>query len=62
MQNLTVENLPAVPHVVFGVFNLAVPDLLFWIAVIVVFFVGCWARMPKFMEHGSSAPDRRADE
>jgi len=59
MQNLTIETLPTVPHLVFGIFNLAIPNLLFWVAVILVFFVGCWARMPKFMAHGSTKEDRR---
>jgi len=60
MQNLTIETLPAVPHIVFGLFNLAVPDLIFWVAVVLVFFAGCWARMPKFMAHGATQDDRRA--
>lgn len=55
MQKLPIETFPAAPHVVFGIFNLTTPDIYFWIAVIVVFFLGCWARMPKFMEHGHTA-------
>lgn len=59
MQNLPIQSLPAVPHLVFGIFNLAIPDLIFWIAVIVAFVAGCWARMPKFMEHGHAAHEAK---
>lgn len=49
------------PHVVFGIFDLAIPDLIFWVAVIVVFSAGCWARMPNFMTHGDGAtPEDRS--
>jgi hypothetical protein len=48
---------PAVPHVVFGIFNLAWPNIAFWVLVVVVFVVASWARMPTFME--SDAASRR---
>ncbi|HUX19669.1 MAG TPA: hypothetical protein VMW69_00430 [Spirochaetia bacterium] len=57
MSDLTTQTLPAVPHVVFGIFNLAIPNIIFWAIAIVVFFVGAWVRLPKFIEH-SSKPDR----
>ena len=41
MQNLIIETLPAVPHVVLDIFSLAIPNLIFWVAVIFVFFAGC---------------------
>ncbi|MDE2360730.1 MAG: hypothetical protein KGL70_15270 [Betaproteobacteria bacterium] len=59
MQNLTIETLPVVPHIVFGIFDLAIPNLIFWIAVIFVFFAGCWARMPSRMTKGAAPKDRR---
>lgn len=59
MQNLAIETLPVVPHIVFGIFDLAIPDLIFWVAVIVAFFAGCWARIPNFMTHGAT-PDERS--
>lgn len=59
MQDLTIQTLPAVPHIVFGIFNLAVPNLIIWCVAIVSFFVGCWARMPNFMERGRT---RKAKE
>ena len=60
MQELTTETLPAVPHVVFGIFNLAIPNLIFWVVVIFVFFAGCWARIPNFMTHGTTPENRRS--
>ncbi len=55
MQNLTIETLPAVPPLVFGIFNLAIPNLIFWLAVAVVFFAACCARIPNFMTHDATA-------
>jgi hypothetical protein len=52
MSSLAIESLPAVPHVVFGIFNLSIPNIIFWAVVIISFFLGCWARIPSFMEHG----------
>lgn len=52
MDKLAIATMPAVPHVVFGIFNLGIPNIVLWVAVIVVFLVGTRARMPKFMEHG----------
>lgn len=50
MNQLLLMTQPAVPHVVFGIFNLAWPNVAFWALVIVVFVVASWARMPSFME------------
>jgi hypothetical protein len=52
----------AVPHVVFGIFNLAWPNIAIWVLIVIVFAVACWARMPKFMESDTasrSAGDRQ---
>ena len=51
MSDLTTQTLPAVPHVVFGIFNLAIPNIVFWAIVIVFFAFASWARLPKFIEH-----------
>ncbi len=56
MSELTTQTLPAVPHVVFGIFNLAIPNILFWALVIVLFAGAAVARLPRFIEH-SSKPD-----
>ena len=45
------EALPAVPHIVFSFFNLAVPDL---IALVVA---GIWARLPRFFEPPEESPE-----
>jgi len=44
------ELLPPVQHVAFGIFNLAIPNIIAWIIVIVIFVVASWARLPKFLE------------
>ena len=53
MSDLTLETLPAVPHVVFGIFNLAIPNIIFWGLVIVLFAGAAVARLPRFIEHSS---------
>ena len=47
MDKLPPEMLPAVPHVAFLIFNLAVPNIIAWAVVIAVFFVAAWLRLPK---------------
>lgn len=53
MSDLTLQTLPAVPHVVFGIFNLAIPNIIFWGLVILLFAGAAWARLPKFIERSS---------
>ncbi|WP_455385384.1 hypothetical protein [Acidihalobacter prosperus] len=50
MSTLDLMTKPPVPHVVFGIFNLAWPNILFWVLVIVVFAFAAWGRIPEFME------------
>ena len=50
MDRLDLMTKPAVPHVVFGIFNLAWPNIAFWALVIIVFAVATWARDAEF--HG----------
>jgi hypothetical protein len=50
VDKLILMTKPPVPHVVFGIFNLAWPNIAFWGLIIMVFAVAAWARMPKFME------------
>jgi hypothetical protein len=61
MENLSIMTQPAVSHVAFGWFNLAWPNIAFWIAVIVVFFVFAWARIPLVMEADAESRGERAD-
>ncbi|GBE15513.1 hypothetical protein BMS3Abin14_01579 [bacterium BMS3Abin14] len=52
MGDLPIQMLPAVPHIILGVFSLAIPNLVFWLLVIVLFFLAAWARLPKAFEPG----------
>lgn len=60
MNEITTQTLPAVPHVVFGIFNLAIPNVVFWALVILIFAVSTWLRLPRFIEHSSK--DRDTEE
>ncbi len=60
MDKLAIMSEPAVAHVNFGIFNLAWPDIAFWILVIAIFVVAAWARIPQFME--SDAASRQTGE
>ncbi|MCL5032122.1 MAG: hypothetical protein M1542_02585 [Thermotogae bacterium] len=44
------SQLPAVPHLIFGIFNLSIPDLIAWVIVIGGFFFAAWLRLPKIFE------------
>ena len=50
MEPLPPQMLPAVSHVQFSVFNLAVPDIVFWALVIALFIIAVWAPIPRFLE------------
>ncbi len=60
MGPLATERLPAVPHVVFGIFNLAVPNLIAWAVLVVVFVAAVWFRLPRFVEHAAEPDAGRA--
>jgi hypothetical protein len=47
---LSPELLPTVPHITFGIFNLAIPNIIAWLAIIVIVVAAAWARLPKFFE------------
>jgi hypothetical protein len=51
------EALPAVPHIVFSFFNLAIPDLIALVVVIVLFVAAIWARLPRFFEPPEESPE-----
>jgi hypothetical protein len=44
------ELLSPVPHISFGIFNFAIPDIVAWITVIVIFVAAAWVRLPRFLE------------
>jgi hypothetical protein len=50
VEPLPPELLRAVPHIAFGVFNLAIPNIIVWGVVILGFVFACWARLPKIVE------------
>ncbi len=50
LESLAIMSEPVVAHVEFGWFNLAWPNIAFWIAVIAVFFLFAWLRIPRAME------------
>ncbi len=51
---------PSVPHVVFGIFNVAVPNLIAWLVVVGVFALAVWARLPKSFERGAGPGEEGA--
>ena len=50
MEPLPPQMLPAVRHVVFGIFDLAIPNIIAWGLVMVLFLVSAWARLPGIFE------------
>jgi len=59
MDTLDIMSAPAASRVIFSIFNLAWPDIAFWVAVIIVFALFTWARIPQVME--SDAASRRTE-
>jgi len=57
VEYLPTQLLPAVPHVVFGVFDLALPNIVAWGLVDITFLLAAWLRLPRFLE--SSEEDER---
>ena len=43
------ELLSPVPNVSFGIFDLAIPDIVAWIIIVVIFIAAAWIRLPKFL-------------
>lgn len=60
MNQLPAQGLPAVPHVVFGIFNLAIPNIVAWGVVIIVFVASIWLRLPEAIGHGAGDGRGRA--
>jgi hypothetical protein len=49
-QELPTQLLPAVHHFAFSVFNVAIPNLIMWGVVVVLFIAGGWSRLPRLFE------------
>jgi hypothetical protein len=47
MTPLPPETLPTVSYVGFGVFNMAVPNIIAVAVIVIVFFLAAWSRLPK---------------
>jgi hypothetical protein len=47
---LPTELLPAVPHIAFSIFNLAIPNIAAWGALIFAFGAAAWLRLPRIFE------------
>ncbi|OFC61632.1 hypothetical protein BAE30_04350 [Acidithiobacillus caldus] len=62
LKSLTLMHQPAVAHVVFGIFNLAWPNIAFWAVGLVFFGIGVYARMPHFMEMDKNTRKRYENE
>ncbi len=44
------QQLLAVPHLIFGIFNLSIPNIIAWVIVIGGFLFASWIRLPKIFE------------
>jgi hypothetical protein len=62
MGPLPPEILPPVQHVIFGIFNLAIPNILAWVSIAVVFLVFSWARLPHIFHPAEPAMEEERDE
>ena len=47
---LPTELLPAVPHIHFSIFNLAIPNIAAWAALLSAFAMAVWTRLPRIFE------------
>lgn len=50
MHSLPTQLLPAVPHIAFGVFDLALPNIVAWLAIDLALLAAAWIRIPAFLE------------
>ena len=50
MEPLPPQVMPAVPYLKFGIFDLAIPNIIAWLTVIFLLLIAAWARLPKFFE------------
>lgn len=50
MGPLPTQLLPAVPHVIFSVFDLALPNIVAWALIDAILLIAAWARLPSVLE------------
>ncbi len=60
-QELPTQLLSAVPHFTFSIFNVAIPNLIAWSLLVVVFVAALWSRLPRFLER-PEAEGRAAEQ
>ncbi len=56
MEQLPVQMLPAVQHVIFGIFNLAIPNIIAWGILIIAFLLAVFSRVPHVFEPSDEKP------
>lgn len=52
MGDVSSQVLPAVHHLKFLIFDWSLPNVIMGVIVIALFFLGAWARLPKWIERG----------
>ncbi len=52
MEGATAQVMASVHHIRFFIFDWSVANLIMGAILIVVFFVGAWMRLPKWIERG----------
>jgi hypothetical protein len=51
--------LPAVPHITFGIFNLAIPNIIAWGSIALIFAIALWVRIPNLFKPGPEREESR---
>ncbi|MGA2642661.1 MAG: hypothetical protein ABSG21_17365 [Spirochaetia bacterium] len=52
MESVGTQVLPVVHHIKFLIFDWSIPNLIMGAVIIAIFFLGAWARLPKWIERG----------
>jgi hypothetical protein len=52
MEDVSSQVLPTVHHLRFLIFDWSLPNVIMGVIVIALFFLGAWARLPKWIERG----------
>jgi hypothetical protein len=50
VESLPTQLLPAVSHIQFSIFNLAIPNIAAWGALVLAFAAAAWLRLPRIFE------------
>ena len=52
MESVGSQALPVVHHLKFLIFDWSLPNVIMGVIIIAIFFLGAWARLPKWIERG----------